>query len=67
MGRENWGQSEKTLKVVDDARREGVEMTIAQYPYTAGSTMLHAVIPPWFHNEGPENLIQMLHEQKERH
>ena len=63
-GRTNWGQSEKALKVLDDARREGVEITIAQYPYTAGSTMLHAVIPPWFHKEGPENLIRMLREGK---
>ncbi|RPJ11055.1 MAG: D-aminoacylase [Deltaproteobacteria bacterium] len=64
-GRKNWGQSERALKVLDNARREGVEITIAQYPYTAGSTMLHAVIPPWFHTRGPENLIRMLREEKE--
>ncbi len=64
MGRQNWGQAEKMLKMVDDARREGVEATIAQYPYTAGSTMLHAVIPPWFHAQGPDKLIQMLQKEK---
>ena len=51
--------------MVDDARQEGVEVTIAQYPYTAGSTMLHAVIPPWYHAEGPDKLIKMLREDKE--
>jgi N-acyl-D-amino-acid deacylase len=65
MGRRNWGLSEKTLQMVDDARREGVEVTLAQYPYTAGSTMLHAVIPPWYHAKGPDNLIRMLREDKE--
>ena len=65
MGKKNWGLSEETLKMLDDARREGIEVTIAQYPYTAGSTMLHAVIPPWYHSEGPDKLIQMLHEGKE--
>jgi len=65
MGRRNWGLSEKTLEMVDDARREGVEVTLAQYPYTAGSTMLHAVIPPWYHAKGPDNLIRMLREDKE--
>lgn len=65
MGRKNWGLSEKTLKMVDDARQEGVEVTIAQYPYTAGSTMLHAVIPPWYHAEGPDKLVKMLREDKE--
>jgi N-acyl-D-amino-acid deacylase len=65
MGKKNWGLSEKTLKMVDDARRKGVEVTIAQYPYTAGSTMLHAVIPPWFHTGGPDKLIQMLSEERD--
>ena len=65
MGRRNWGLSEKTIDMVDNARREGVEVTLAQYPYTAGSTMLHAVIPPWYHAKGPDNLIRMLREDKE--
>jgi N-acyl-D-amino-acid deacylase len=65
MGKKNWGLSEKTLKMVDDARKEGVEVTIAQYPYTAASTMLHAVIPPWYHAKGPDKLIQMLREDRE--
>jgi N-acyl-D-amino-acid deacylase len=65
MGKRNWGMSERTLKMLDDARREGVEVSIAQYPYTAGSTMLHAVIPPWYHAKGPDKLIQLLREDKE--
>ncbi len=64
-GRKNWGHSEKALEMVDDARQEGVEVTIAQYPYTAGSTMLHAVIPPWYHSEGPEKLIRKLHDDRD--
>jgi len=65
MGKKNWGLSERALKVLDDARREGVEVTIAQYPYIAGSTMLHAVIPPWYHSKGPDELIRMLRTNKE--
>jgi N-acyl-D-amino-acid deacylase len=65
MGKNNWGLSEKTLEMIDDARRQGVEVTIAQYPYTAGSTMLHAVIPPWYHAKGPDKLIQSLREDTE--
>jgi N-acyl-D-amino-acid deacylase len=66
MGRKNWGLSERTLKIVDDARKEGIDVTIAQYPYTAGSTMLHAVIPPWYHTKGPDSLIRMLREDRGR-
>lgn len=65
MGKRNWGLSEKTLDMVDRARGDGVEVTIAQYPYTAGSTMLHAVIPPWYHAKGPDHLIRRLREDRE--
>jgi N-acyl-D-amino-acid deacylase len=65
MGKKNWGLSEKALEVVGEARREGVEVSIAQYPYIVGSTMLHAIIPPWFHAKGPDELIRMLREDKE--
>ena len=65
FGRKNWGLSEKSLRLLDDIRREGVDVTIAQYPYIAGSTMLHAVIPPWFHTKGPDELIRLLREEKD--
>lgn len=65
MGRRNWGLSGQTLGLVDSARAEGVEIHLAQYPYTAASTMLHAVIPPWFHARGPDQLVRMLREDRE--
>jgi len=65
LGKKNWGLSEKSLKLVDDTRQEGIDVTFAQYPYIAGSTMLHAVIPPWFHAKGPNELIRMLREERE--
>jgi N-acyl-D-amino-acid deacylase len=64
-GRGNWGLSEKALDAVDHARQKGVEVTISQYPYTAGSTMLQVVIPPWYLSKGPDELIRMLRENRE--
>jgi N-acyl-D-amino-acid deacylase len=66
MGKRNWGKSEETLRMVDEARSQGVDVTIAQYPYTAGSTMLHAVIPPWYHSGGPDLLLRTLRDNRER-
>jgi N-acyl-D-amino-acid deacylase len=65
LGRRNWGLSEKTLETLDRARREGIDVTVAQYPYTAGSTMLHAVVPPWFHVGGPDRLLERLRNERE--
>ncbi len=64
-GKNNWGKASGLLKMLDDARHQGVDVTVAQYPYTAGSTILHAVIPPWYHTKGPDHLIAMLRNDRE--
>jgi len=46
-GEDNWGRSEEILEVFDAANDRGVDMTFDQYPWTAGSTMLTALLPPW--------------------
>jgi N-acyl-D-amino-acid deacylase len=46
-GEENWGRSEAVLDVFDAANERGTDVTFDQYPYTAGSTMLTALLPPW--------------------
>lgn len=42
-----WGDSTITLGLVKEARSEGLDVTIDQYPYTAGSTGLANVFPTW--------------------
>ncbi len=37
----------ETLKLVEEARARGVDVTIDQYPYTASSTGLAALVPQW--------------------
>lgn len=65
MGRDNWGLSEEAINLIDHARQEGIDVTFEQYPYNACSTMLHAVIPPWYHAYGSDRLIQSLIEDKD--
>jgi N-acyl-D-amino-acid deacylase len=64
-GKNNWGRAAELLQLLETARREGVDVTVAQYPYTAGSTVLHAVIPPWYHTKGPDHLLQTLRENRD--
>ncbi len=45
-GKSNWGKSAKMLEFAEQARSRGLELTLEQYPYTAGSTMLWALLPP---------------------
>lgn len=46
-GRSNWGRSKETIALIEKARSEGLDVTIDQYPYTAGSTNLGVRLPNW--------------------
>lgn len=43
-GRENWGRVGASLELIDAARARGLDVTADQYPYTAASTVLVAVM-----------------------
>jgi dihydroorotase/N-acyl-D-amino-acid deacylase len=43
-GRSAWGLVSRSLALIDAARARGVDVTADQYPYTAGSTSLFAVV-----------------------
>jgi N-acyl-D-amino-acid deacylase len=45
--RKLWGQSGKTIALVDRARAAGLDVTVDQYPYTASSTNLGTLLPSW--------------------
>jgi N-acyl-D-amino-acid deacylase len=48
IGTANWGQSTTTLRLIEEARARGVDVTIDQYPYTASSTSIQsALLPTW--------------------
>lgn len=44
-GQQNWGRSSETVGMIEAARKEGIEVTIDQYPYTASSTSISTLIP----------------------
>ncbi len=50
----NWGRSTETLGLIEAARREGLDVTIDQYPYTASSTNLGVMLPDWAGADGAE-------------
>ena len=52
IGALNWGKSVDTLRMVDEARARGVDVTIDQYPYTASSTSIQAALLPAWASEG---------------
>ena len=65
-GRRNWGNARRHLDTIDRARGEGIDIGIAQYPYTANSTFMHVVVPPWYHSRGTDGLLKALAEEREQ-
>jgi len=59
-GKDNWHKLPDMLRLIDEARSSGLEVTFDQYPYTAGSTMLSAILPPWAHDGGTEAMLKRL-------
>jgi len=60
------GKTDRALALVEAARERGVELTADQYPYTASSTLLSYVLPPWVHAEGPDQAIAYLQDDEAR-
>ena len=67
IGKPNWGKSVETLRLIDQARARGVDVTMDQYPYTASSTSIQAgLIPPWAQEGGREPLLDRLRDEGSR-
>ncbi|GAA3863383.1 D-aminoacylase [Leifsonia kafniensis] len=59
-GRFSAGKSVHTLAMMDEARADGIDVTCDVYPYVAGSTHLHALLPPWVAEGGFRSMFQRL-------
>ncbi len=61
-----WGSSTETVALVEAARREGLDVTVDQYPYTASSTSLASIVPSWALADGDSAVIVRFRETATR-
>jgi dihydroorotase/N-acyl-D-amino-acid deacylase len=66
IGPPNWGRSVETLKLVEEARARGVDVTIDQYPYTASSTGIQSLLPQWSLEGGAKSTAERLAAPEQR-
>mgnify|MGYP000524453245 CR=1 FL=1 len=59
-GQNNWGRSKETIPLIINARKEGIDVTIDQYPYTASSTQLSVLLPDWVLSDGQDSIFARL-------
>jgi N-acyl-D-aspartate/D-glutamate deacylase len=58
--RENWGTVGRYLKMIEDARSRGLDITANQYPYTAMNHGWSAFFPVWAREGGPAKFAERL-------
>jgi len=61
-----WGKTEISLRLIDEARARGSDITIDKHGYIYGSTGLSTVLPPWAHEGGIAKLIDRLNDPETR-
>ena len=65
-GRKNWGKVNETLRLIESALAEGTKVGFDVYPYTAGSTSLDTVLPPWVRDGGKPAMMAHLKDSSSR-
>jgi N-acyl-D-aspartate/D-glutamate deacylase len=61
-----WGRMGEVVKLVDDARKAGVNVQANVYPYTRGNNNLASIVPPWAHEGGTARMLARLKDPKLR-
>jgi len=66
LNKRHWGESSRMLDRIEQARAEGIDVTLDQYPYTASSTRLARMLPSWALAGGEEAMKRRLADPQER-
>ena len=65
-GKRNWGRMPDIVAKIDEARRQGVDITADTYAYPAWFNSFSAFVPPWAHEGGDEKMIARLQDPATR-
>ncbi len=65
-GQQNWSLFDDAVKMIEDARAEGLQITADVYTYPAGSTGLNVTVPPWVQEGGFEASLERMRDPEIR-
>jgi dihydroorotase/N-acyl-D-amino-acid deacylase len=61
IGKASWGKTVDTLRLIDEARQRGVDVTLDVYPYSAAATTISAaLLPSWAQEGSRDDILQRL-------
>jgi len=59
-------KTDQLFELIDKASTNKVRITLDSYPYLAGSTYLHALLPSWSAAQGMDGIIKMINDPSSR-
>ncbi|MBE0555987.1 MAG: amidohydrolase family protein, partial [Proteobacteria bacterium] len=59
-GKKNWGRMFEIVRMIENERAQGLDITADVYPYPASSTSLSSRVPSWVHDGGTAMFLQRL-------
>ncbi len=59
-GEDNWGLSEVTLRLIQEANDRGIDITCDSYPYERYMTSLVTALPPWAREGSTKKILERL-------
>ena len=65
-GEANWPKMDQVIKIIEDARKQGVKISADMYTYPAGGTGLDASLPPWVFDGGRDAAYKRLQDPATR-
>ncbi|MCZ6894820.1 MAG: D-aminoacylase [Gammaproteobacteria bacterium] len=61
-----WGNSDKSIELVEEYRRKGIDVVVDQYPYDRSSTGVSTALPTWALADGQEAIRARLRDPETR-
>ena len=65
-GKTRAGKMVEIVRMIQEARNNGQDVTADMYPYLAGATALASSLPPWVADGGMDKLLERLHDSAVR-
>ena len=63
-GEKNWKKLKRVFEQIEHENMKGFEVTCDRYPYTASSTDLDTILPPWAFEGGQKKELQILKKEQ---
>ncbi len=64
VGKRNWSSLKEALRIIEDARNSGSDISFDVYPYTHTGSVLYTFLPRWLTDGGKKMMLSRLKKKK---